>query len=390
VLGPEHEFSLVNDQLKALPIVDCVLKDFYGRVVNSVKLRRFSFAKELQLHVMEVKPNEPFYSPVEFEETMNEAVQTLQGFIGRKYGAHLLGTGMHPLLRLDETNVWPHRHRQIYEAFGKIFNLKRHGWLNIQSYQLNLPYSNEGSGVLLHNLISTICPYLPAISASSPIFEGKFGDKVDNRLCFYRENQKEVPSITGDIIPEYVTSFSHYRRLVIDAYSQDLATRGASKLLLGKEWVNSRGAIFRFDRRAIELRVMDEQECVKSDVSLSCFIRALLRGLMKEKLAFATHDVLLEDFNSIVNDGLRARLHGNFGAIAKKACASLLRIAYENATEEEKKYLSTIGNRIEKGSLSEIIRARVEKKSQRTDLKEAIVNVYLQLAESLIDNQPYF
>jgi gamma-glutamyl:cysteine ligase YbdK (ATP-grasp superfamily) len=173
-------------------------------------------------------------------------------------------------------------------------------------------------------------------------------------------------------------------------YSQDLATRGASKLLLGKEWVNSRGAIFRFDRRAIEIRVMDEQECVKSDVSLSCFIRALLRGLMKEKVTFVPHNVLLEDFNSIVNDGLRARLHGKFGALAKEACASLLHIAYENATEEEKKYLSTVQNRIEKGSLSEIIRERVEKKSQKTDLKEAIVQIYLQLAESLIDNQPYF
>ena len=390
MLGPEHEFSLVNDELKALPIVDQVLKDFHGRIVNFVELPRFSFGKELQLHVMEVKPNEPFYSPVEFEETMQEAVQTLQSFIGRKYGAHLLGTGMHPLLRLDETNVWPHRHRQIYEALGKIFNLKRHGWLNIQSYQLNLPYSDEKSGVLLHNLISNICPYLPAISASSPIVEGKFGEKVDNRLCFYRENQKEVPSITGDVVPEYTSSFAQYRKQIIDVYSQDLAARGVGKLLLGKEWVNSRGAIFRFDRRALEIRVMDEQECVKSDVSLSCFIRALLRGLMKEKAAFAPHNVLLNDFNSIVNDGLRARLHDNFGILAKEACASLLHIAYENATEEEKKYLSTVQKRIEKGSLSEIIRERVERKSQKTDLKEAIVHVYLQLAESLIDNQPYF
>jgi gamma-glutamyl:cysteine ligase YbdK (ATP-grasp superfamily) len=390
VLGPEHEFSLVNNELKALPIVDQVLKDFHGRVVNSVKLPRFSFSKELQLHVMEVKPNEPFCSPVEFEETMLEAVQTLQSFISRKYGAHLLGTGMHPLLQLDETKVWPHRHRQIYEAFGKIFNLRRHGWLNIQSYQLNLPYSDEKSGVLLYNTISSICPYLPAISASSPIFEDRFGEKVDNRLRFYRENQKEVPSITGDIVPEYATSFAQYREQVIDKYSQDLADKGAGKLLLDKEWVNSRGVIFRFDRRALEIRVMDEQECVKSDVSLSCFIRALLRGLMKEDANLTPHDVLLDDFNSIVNNGLHAKLRGEFGGFAKEACKSLLRIADNNATEEEREYLSTVKSRIEKGNLSEIIRERVERKSQKTDLEEAIRNVYLQLTESLIDNQPYF
>jgi gamma-glutamyl:cysteine ligase YbdK (ATP-grasp superfamily) len=390
VLGPEHEFSLVNDELKALPIVDRILKDFHGRTVNSVELPHFSFGKELQLHVIEVKPNEPFSSPVEFEETMQEAVLTLQDFVSRKYQAHLLGTGMHPLLKLNETSVWPHRHRQIYEAYEKIFNLKRHGWLNIQSYQLNLPYSDEKSGILLHNLLSNICPYLPAISASSPIFEGKFGEWVDNRLYFYKENQKEVSSITGDIVPEYISSFKQYREQIIDRYSQDLAVQGTNKLLLGKEWVNSRGAIFRFDRKAIEIRVMDEQECVKSDVALSCFISALLRGLMKEDARFAPHNVLLDDFNSVIKDGLHAKLHGNFGALANQACSSLLRIAKANATEEEKKYLPTVQNRIEAGSLSEIIRERVRKKSQKTDLKEATVEVYLKLAKNLIDNQPCF
>jgi hypothetical protein len=33
---------------------------------------------------------------------------------------------------------------------------------------------------------------------------------------------------------------------------------------------------------------------------------------------------------------------------------------------------------------------RVEKKAQRTDFKEAVVSVYSRLAESLMDNQPYF
>jgi carboxylate-amine ligase len=152
VLGPEHEFSLVDNELKALPIANKVLKDFHGHIVNFVKMPKFSFGKELQLHVMEVKPNAPFTSPVEFENTMQEAVLALHEFVHHKYGANLLGTGMHPLLALNETGIWPHRHRQIYEAYSQIFSLKRHGWLNIQSYQLNLPYSDEKNGVLLHNL----------------------------------------------------------------------------------------------------------------------------------------------------------------------------------------------------------------------------------------------
>jgi hypothetical protein len=112
-------------------------------------------------------------------------------------------------------------------------------------------------------------PYLPAISASSPIFEGKTSFDQDNRLQFYRVNQKEVPSVMGEVIPEYVSSLSKYKRDVIERYSSDLAKAGADKTLLHREWVNSRGVIFRFDRCAIEVRVMDEQECVKSDVALA-------------------------------------------------------------------------------------------------------------------------
>jgi gamma-glutamyl:cysteine ligase YbdK (ATP-grasp superfamily) len=389
VLGPEHEFSLVNDELSALPIVDKVIKDFHGRVVNFVELPNFSFGKEIQLHVMEIKPNMPFRSPENFEETMHGAVLTLTDFLESKYKVHLLGGGMHPLLKLEETGVWPHRHKKIYQAYSKVFNLNQHGWLNIQSFQLNIPYSNQDA-ILMHNMLSEICAYLPAISASSPVYEGKFGENVDNRLCFYMLNQKEVSSVTGDVIPEYVSSFGQYEKEIIERYSMDLAHAGADECLLYKDWVNSRGVIFRFDRKAIEIRVMDEQECVKSDVALSCFIRALLRGLLENKAEFLPHRILVKNFKSVIKTGLNAEVAHPNGHSARQVCQHFLRIAWENATEEEKKYLSIIQKRIEHGNLSEIIRERVQRKAQKTDFREAVINVYSMLIKSLIDNQSYF
>jgi gamma-glutamyl:cysteine ligase YbdK (ATP-grasp superfamily) len=373
-----------------LPIVDKVIKDFCGRVVNFVELPRFTFGKELQLHVMEIKANAPFKSPLLFEETMQNAVATLLDFLGKKYRAHLLGTGMHPLLRLSETSVWSHRHRKIYQEYGKVFNLKQHGWLNIQSFHLNLPYSREEKGVLLHNLLAGLCAYLPAISASSPICEGAIGPNVDNRLYFYKVNQREVPSITGDVIPEPVSAFNQYRREVIGQYSQDLAKAGAGKAILFKEWVNSRGVIFRFDRSALEVRVMDEQECVKSDVALSCYIRAALRGLIAESAAPLPHQLLVSDFNSVMAKGLNAKvLHPN-GETARQVCQHLFNLALENATEDEKKYLWLVKKRIESGNLSELIREKIMRKTQKTDLEEAILGVYSTLIKCLADNEPYF
>jgi gamma-glutamyl:cysteine ligase YbdK (ATP-grasp superfamily) len=390
VLGPEHEFSLVDEELGVLPIVDKVLKDYHGRIVNSVELDKFTFGKELQTHVIEAKPNAPFRSPVNFEETMQDAVLELTEFLKHKYNANVLGTGMHPLLKLEETGVWPHRHRQIYQEYSKAFNLKRHGWLNIQSFQLNLPYSNEKTGVLLHNLTANLCAYLPAIAASSPIYEGKVGNNVDNRLHFYMLNQKEIPSVTGDVIPNYVSTFEQYKREIIEKYSDDLANAGVGKALLLKDWVNSRGAIIRFDRRAIEIRVMDEQECIKSDVALSCLIRSILRGFLRGEEELLSHELLVKDFNSIVKCGSGAKINNPLGRIARQVCQHFVRFAFENASKEEKKYLPIVQKRIESGSLAEIIREEVGRKAQKTDFREAIFSVYSKLIKSLIDNQPYF
>jgi gamma-glutamyl:cysteine ligase YbdK (ATP-grasp superfamily) len=388
VLGPEHEYSLVNKDLKPLPISDKIIKDYCGKIINFIELPSFTFGKEMQLHVMEIKANQPFKSPFEFEETMQIAVSTLSQIV-QKYGAMLLGTGMHPLLKLQDTGIWPHYHKKIYQQYGKIFDLNQHGWLNIQSFHLNLPFQKEADGIQTHNQLVNLCAYLPAISASSPICEGKIGLDVDNRLQFYKVNQKEIPSISGDVIPEYVSSLGQYKRDVIERYSQDLANAGADKTLLRREWVNSRGVIFRFDRCALEVRVMDEQECIKSDVALACFVRAAIRGLNASNVELLSHDVLVKDFNKIIKDGLNAEVSSPHGKTARQVCQYYLRIAMELATEDEKKYLWLVKKRIEEGSLSELIHERVLRRAQKTSFYQSIIDVYSTLIKCLIDNQPY-
>jgi len=389
VLGPEHEFSLVNQELKVLPISDKIIKDFCGKIINFIKLPSFTFGKEMQLHVMEVKANCPFKSPVQFEETMQNGVSTLSQIVN-KQGALLLGTGMHPLLNLEDSAIWPHYHRKIYQEYAEIFNLNQHGWLNIQSFHLNVPYRKEADGIQTHNLLANLCAYLPAITASSPIYESKAGPDIDNRLRFYKINQREISSVAGEVIPEYADSFSQYKHGVIGKYSEDLAKAGAGKTLLSREWVNSRGVIFRFDRSAIEVRVMDEQECVKSDVALSCFIRATLRGLIALKAELLPHDLLVNDFNAVVKKGLNAQVSNPNGKTARQVCQRYLNLACEYADEDEKKYLWIIKKRLENGSLSELILDRVFKRAEKTDFHQAIINVYSTLIKCLSDNEPYF
>jgi len=390
VLGPEHEYSIVTKDLQALPINDKIIKQQCGKIINFIEMPNFTFGKEMQLHVMEVKANQPFKSPVAFEETMQNAVATLNELLQKNHNANLLGTGMHPLLKLENTAIWPHYHRKIYQEYGKIFNLKQHGWLNIQSFHLNLPFQKEADAVKMHNQLANLCAYLPAIAASSPFYEGKEGSNVDNRLSFYKVNQREIPSITAEVIPEYISSLSQYKQDVIERYSKDLARSGASKTLLHREWVNSRGIIFRFDRCALEVRVMDEQECIKSDVALACFVRSALRGLLGTNAELASHEVLVKDFNAVIKDGLNTQVSSLNGSTARQVCQNYLNLAEKYADADEKKYLWLIKRRIMEGSLSEVIRKKVRLHTEKTDFHEAIKSVYSTLIKSLCTNEPYF
>jgi len=371
VLGPEHEYSIVDEQLQPMPIMDQIIK---------------KIGKELQLHVGELKASSPFCSPSVFEETMYRGVLEVSSVLD-SFNVRLLGLGMHPTLILDKAETWKHDDREVFDAYDQIFGLRQHGWLNIQSFQLNLPYLNERESVRLYNAIANILPYLPAISAASPIYESKFGEYIDNRLHFYSINQKDIPSISGEIIPKYIDSFDTYMEQTVRLYSRDLREINAPEILINREWVNSRGAIFRFDRKAIEIRIMDEQECVKSDVALSCFIRALLRSLIGGLEEGLEHSVLVNDLYAIIRDGLRAEtLHPMFKS-AREVCRGLFDIAYESASEEERNYFWIIKKRIESGNLSDVITERIKRRMQKTDLPEAIFSTYSKLTENLLKNE---
>jgi len=321
---------------------------------------------------------------------MYSAAVRVGDFLRKEFNVSLLGTGMHPFLLLEETGIWRHRDRRIFGALSQVFNLRQHGWLNIQSYQLNLPYADEEDGIWLHNAIVNLVPYLPAVASSSPIIESKVGRFLDNRLYFYGASQREIPSITGDVVPEYVASFEEYWRRVISTYSSDLRVAGAPAVLLNREWINSRGAIFRFDRRAIEIRVMDEQECIKMDVALSCFIRALLRGWLRDGLVHQSRDILISDYRAIIRDGLSAQVKHPRGKTARDVLLDFLTIARGSSTPDEREYLSLIERRVIQGSLSHMILRDTVKSAGERSFRDSVLEVYLTLIKCLRDNRPYF
>jgi gamma-glutamyl:cysteine ligase YbdK (ATP-grasp superfamily) len=351
MIGPEHEFSINDENFVPLPISDHIIKKIRGRIANEAKLEcGVVVGKELQKHVIELKPERPYYSLEEFEEKMQEGVLELMSYLD---GYRLLGLGMHPLLKPEEAKVWNHRDRKIYEAYDRIFNIKQHGWVNIQSFQLNLPYKNEKEAIEIHNKLRILIPYLVAISSSSPICEGK-PFYVGSRIYFYRTNQIKIPLICNDVIPEKINSIEEYKREILGRIYSELKKVNAE--VLCREWVNSRGVIFRFTRNCLEIKAMDEQECIKSDVALASLVISLLRS----------------DLNEIDDQELKKRLdsamiHGT--REMKSELRELLKKAEKSAEKEERKYLRIIKDRIEEGSLGEKIIGKIKEFSKEEIIK---------------------
>jgi hypothetical protein len=114
------------------------------------------------------------------------------------------------------------------------------------------------------------------------------------------------------------------------------------------------------------------------------------RGLIASNAELLPHDVLVKNLNAVIKDGLYAKVSSPNGKSAREVCRFYLKLALEHAEEDEKKYLWLVEKRIKEGSLSELIRANVSRRAQKTDFHEAIVNVYSRLIRCLSDNQPYF
>lgn len=402
VTGIELEYPIVDADLVARPLVENLFRRMAGRPTSDVEWGEAEFSNELAAHVFEIKTAGPEKNLAEAERKifagLGDAIRTLR----EEFGARLMPTGMHPFMDPATGEIWKRSGRAIYEAYDRVFGIHGHGWLNVQSCHINLPFGTESETVALHNAMACLMPYLPALSASSPIYEGRLGPAADNRLAFYRANQEKIPSIAGDVVPEYMESYAQYQRVILRRIYRELrGVPGAEPLR--HEWVNSRGAIVRFYRDAIELRILDTQECVKMDIAVAVFTRNVLKGLTKRILAgtlrLPPHTMLVEDFNRVVGSGGRAMVDAEHfsaakkkgGMKAEKVLRGLLELAEVEGGESDRGYLQMVERRLRKGNLSESIRAKVEGRSGWGDggERDYIRGIYEELIQCLEANEPW-
>jgi hypothetical protein len=197
-------------------------------------------------------------------------------------------TGMHPWLDPDspegETKLWPHDGGEIYAAYDRIFGTRGHGWSNLQATHLNLPFDGDDEFGRLHAGIRLLLPILPALAASTPIVEGRVTGLLDSRLEAYRTNSRRFASITGRVVPEPVYDRASYEAEILEPIYRDLAPLDPDGLLRD-EFSNARGAIARFGRGSIEIRVLDTQEAPRMDLAVVAAAVGALKLLTEDRWA---------------------------------------------------------------------------------------------------------
>ncbi len=398
--GIELEYMLVDKETLAIkPITDELLKHELGHYASDFENDLVTWSNELVLHVVELKSTKPEQNFSALENAFADNIKRINGVLD-KWNAMLMPTAAHPLMNPHiETKLWPHESNEVYELYDRIFNSKGHGWSNLQSTHLNLPFYDDEEFAKLHAAVRIVLPLLPALCASSPIFDGKITGKLDTRLEFYKTNQSRIPSITGRIIPEGIFSKRNYLNTIYEKIKTDIAPHDPENIL-DPVWVNSRGAIPRFDRGSIEIRIMDIQECPSADMAIIALVIDFLQALVKEKFVNMEQQVkiktdtlvtifdqsLIEGRNTIIPSGEYLDLFGiakpvSIGELWKNIFKRLILVT-PSLKKWEESQLEIIFNQ---GSLSERILTALGSDHSEENIK----SVYRQLSGCLEQNKMF-
>jgi Uncharacterized conserved protein len=281
--GIELEYMIVDKETLAVKsITDELIKHQLGEYGSDFENGIVTWSNELVLHVIELKSTRPELNFTGLEHGFAENVKLINAILD-KHHAMLMPSAAHPLMNpMKETKLWPHDNNEVYEIYNRIFDCRGHGWSNLQSTHLNLPFYDDEQFAKLHAAVRIILPMLPALCASSPILDGTLSGFLDTRLNFYKTNQARIPSITGKVVPEAIFSKRNYLNTIYEKIKADIAPFDPEQIL-NPIWVNSRGAIPRFDRGSIEIRIMDIQECPTADMAIITLVIETIKALCNEK-----------------------------------------------------------------------------------------------------------
>lgn len=284
-----HEFSLNDPLLHPLPEADQAIRDLGRDPVQGALLHGTRIFRRPLHHLLGFRAEPPGETLTGREQQLLEGLQAIQQARGGRYT--LLGLGMHPVLSGES------------------------GKENSQCLHIRVGYRTGDEGEALYRKIVALLPYLVAVSAASPFVEGRLEPAADNRLLRIPGVMPTVPGPAGG------------------------AGEGTTP--------DPASLVYRPAPGCLEIRALDEQECIHSDLAMVAFLSALLR-----------HPDPGIDRDTGEIPGLLGTAIQYGTSRLQPELERLMEAARGTANRDERRFLPVIARRIEHGSLAETLRDR--------------------------------
>ncbi len=398
--GLELEYMVVDrDTLEVRPIVDKILLDGEGSPVDSIDRGDLAWHNELARHILELRPSKPAKNIGRLRKKINSEVKSINNALAR-HNAMLLPTGAHPFMDpTKETVLWDHgKNSAVYTLCDKLFGCHAHGWSNVLSAHLEFSFADDEEFGKLHAAARLLLPIIPALSASSPLLDGRYTGFLDSRMEAYLHAQERFPVIMGSMVPEAIFDQEEYYREIYGPIVQLLSEHDPQGSL-DHQLVNTRGTVPYFERSTMQIRVIDMQECISGDLAIAEFVTVVLKALTNGRWvssyvqrAWPETD-LLGIFLQVIKDAGNTMIANRdyllmFGLLKQdqlqciKLWQHLFVDLYGDLSEECRQH---IGHILEHGCLAQ----RILKHTGREPSREKLTEVYGELAVCLREDRPF-
>lgn len=381
--------------LEPLPGVPKLFALAVGEPVATIERGDMRWRAKLAAHALGIRNSKPVRNIRSLEKKLNGEVRALDQLLGTAQ-AMLLPTAAHPFFDPAKTVLWNGAGREVPERYHAIFDARQHGWGNMQTLRLELPFANDDEFTRLHAAVRLVLPLIPALCASSPLLDGRDAGARDARLLRMLDRHAKLPVVAGGFVPEAIFSQEDYYREVFAPIGKALARVDKSGVLDHMK-VNSRAAVPDFDRNVLTVRVIDPQECVSADLAVLEVIIATVKAMAQGRWvssylqrAWSEHD-LLTLFRATCTEGLDATITDKdyllmFGLLREEKATA--RRLWQHILEEVRGTLSEhalvhTGMILKKGNLAD----RILKACGKSPTRERITATYQRLAKGLVEDR---
>lgn len=326
LIGLEYTWMLVDrSTLRAAPRAEEVLREVVGKGSRNLE---WSAGPAAHLLRLAPAPSAAWNNAVELQ--VAQEVRTVGLALAERQLA-LLPSGAHPTFDpRKETITWQD---ETTSLAARTIGCDTHGWANALCAMVELPFGTDEEFSRLHAALRMVLPIVPALSAASPLQEGRWNSALDGALVAQMEHAGRIPQLVGPFVPESVVGQEEYYREVLGPIAQALAEHDRSGTVDHQLW-NRRAVIARFDRATLQLRIADMQECPAADTAIAEMVvtvtKAMLAGRwVSNYLQRAWHET---DLAAILKDTMQ---HGGSAVISNKDYLLMFGLLRESATASE-------------------------------------------------------